>query len=138
VRLDNQCLNEGNEYGAAIELAKATTNNAGSITSEVIGPILRSHMPNNIHRMTYPWIQVLMGLGNRVRNIGYPDRAEKRCYGQARWNIDKIRGRNPRARAVRAVDALERREMTVAQRVELNNVERVIDKLETIMTRADF
>ena len=125
--LRHQCLNEGNEHDAASELAKATIANAASITSAGIGQLLRSHMPNNVHAMTYLWIHVLMGLGNLVRNLGYPDRAEKRCYGQARWNIDKIRGRNSRVRAVRALDALERREMTVAKHLGSNDVERVVD-----------
>lgn len=124
--LYHQYLNEVNKYDAATELAKATIENAALITNEVVGPILRSHMPNNIHKMTYQWIQILLGLGNRVRNNGNPDLAEKRCYRQARWNTDKMRVRNPRARAVRIVDTLERREMTVAQHVASNNVLRVI------------
>jgi hypothetical protein len=118
-------LDEGNEEQAAIELAKSTVHHAGSIQSEVIGPILQSYMPDAIHRMTYPPIQVLMGLGNRMRNLGYPDYAEKQCYRQAQYIIDKkIRVLNPKARAV---DALDRRIMTVAKRVESKNVEKVID-----------
>jgi DNA-binding CsgD family transcriptional regulator len=125
--LSHKYFIEGNEKGVASGLAKATIDNAGAITNEVVGQILRSHMPNNIHKMTYQWIEILLGLGNRVRNDGNPDLAEKRCYRQARWNTDKMRKGNPRVKAIRILDTLERREMTVAHHVESNNVLRVID-----------
>jgi DNA-binding CsgD family transcriptional regulator len=120
-------FNEGNEESVATQFAKATIDNAGSIKNEVIGQILRSHIPKNIHKMTYQWIEILLGLGNRVRNNGNPDQAEKRLYSQARRNTDKMLERNPKVKALRLVDTLERREMTVAHCVGSKNVERVID-----------
>jgi DNA-binding CsgD family transcriptional regulator len=120
-------FNEGNEESVATQFAKATIDNAGSINNEVVGQILRSHVPKNIHKMTYQWIEILLGLGNRVRNNGNPDMAERRLYSQARRKTDKMLERNPKVKAVRILDTLERREMTVAHCVESKNVERVID-----------
>lgn len=121
--LSHRYFDEGLDEYAAIELAKATISNGGSIQGGVIRPFLQSHMPNVIYKMTYPRIQVLMAEGNLLRNLGYPDYAEKR-YGQALWIIDKkIRVRNPKARAI---DAIGRRLATVAEHVSSKDAEKLI------------
>jgi hypothetical protein len=103
---------EGYEEEAAIELAKATISNAASIQSEVISPILDLHMPPGLNNWPYQEIRVLLALGNRYRNIGYPDYAEKQCYGKAGHIISTL----PHPRKAKSLHALRRRELSVRQR----------------------
>jgi hypothetical protein len=110
--LSHRYLNEGNEEEAAIQLAKATISNGGSSQSEVVGPILDLHMPPVLNDLPYQKIRVLLALGNRARNIGDPDLAEKEYYGQARYILSNLSPKKTK----KARHALERRELSVRQR----------------------
>lgn len=96
------------EQEAAIQLVKAAISNAGSNQSEVIGPILDSYIKPSVLN-NYQKVRLLLALGNRARNIGRPDVAEKECYGQARHILYTLK------KAKKARHALERRELSVRQ-----------------------
>ncbi|MGH9876566.1 MAG: helix-turn-helix domain-containing protein [Nitrososphaerales archaeon] len=99
------------EEERAIDLVKASIRNAGSRPSEVIGPILRRHMPSILSSLDYQRARLLLALGNRARNVGDPDYAEK-CYGQARYIINKMLPKE----AVKPRHAILRRELSVSPR----------------------
>lgn len=114
IRLALSCRyhNKGNEEEEAVQLAKATISNGGSSQSEVVGPLLDSHMPPVLNDLPYQKLRVLLALGNRYRNIGRPDVAEKEYYGQARYILSNMLPE----KAKKARHALERRELSVRQR----------------------
>src|SRR5918992_638220 len=124
--LSQKRLKDGNREEAVIELVKATISNAGTRLSEVIGPTL---WPKpllfilNSRIYAYQKFRYLLALGNRARNIGDPNYAEKQCYGLARsLQLEK---------AEKPWHALERRELSVSQRcASLNEAERLIKDAE--------
>jgi tetratricopeptide (TPR) repeat protein len=122
--LSQLCINVGNEAGAVIELAKATISNAGSNKSEMIGPVLDFHMPAVLNGMPHQEIQVLLGKGNRMRNIGQPDLA-KQHYERALWLINnKIWIQSHKARSE---NATMRRLATVTKNVSSRDMRIIIN-----------
>jgi hypothetical protein len=106
--LSQRCLNNEYKQGAAAEIARATISNGGSNRSEIIGPILDRRMPSVLNRLPRQIIQVSLAKGNRARNIGNPNLAEKVYYGQARDILSK-QPQNKKGR-----HALKRRELSVS------------------------
>lgn len=126
--LSQRHLKRGNKVGAAIELVNATISYAGSVLSEEAGLILwPSHMLSILDGIPYEKARLLLALGNRARNNGHPDYAEKQCYGQAKFILSNM----PPKEAKKPLHALERRELSVNHKcASLDEAERLIKDAE--------
>jgi hypothetical protein len=112
------------EEKQALELVKGAISNAGSSQSEVIGPILNSQMPwAFLKNSDYHLFRFLLALGNRSRNIGRPDFAEREYYGRARYILSKM---NPKPKKYE--HALERRELSISLKCASAKEEKRIDR----------